>query len=35
MKKRPIYEPPRYMSNQQAAQQLLEVVQTKSNMSKF
>lgn len=33
MKKRPVYEPPRYMTNQQAAQQLLEVVQAKSDIS--
>nr|CAG4648135.1 EOG090X0AVB [Moina brachiata] len=32
MKKRPVYDPPRYMTNQQAAQQLLEVVLSKSDM---
>lgn len=33
MKKRPIYEPPRYMTNQQAAEQLMEIVRSKSEMS--
>ena len=33
MKNRPIFEPPRFMSNQQAAEQLMEVVKTKNNAS--
>nr|CAG4651217.1 EOG090X0AVB [Simocephalus serrulatus] len=31
MKKKPVYEPPRYMSNQQAAEQLMEIVESNEN----
>nr|CAG4646474.1 EOG090X0AVB [Macrothrix elegans] len=31
MKKRPIYEPPRFMTNQQAANQLMEILESRSN----
>lgn len=33
MKNRPIFEPPRFMSNQQAAEQLIQVVNSKDNAS--
>jgi diphthine synthase len=33
MKNRPIFEPPRFMSNQQAAEQLIQVVKSKDNAS--
>ncbi|EFX67483.1 hypothetical protein DAPPUDRAFT_331033 [Daphnia pulex] len=35
MKNRPIFEPPRFMSNQQAAEQLIQVVNSKDNASKL
>ncbi len=33
MKKKPIYEPPRFMTNQQAAEQLMEIIKSKENTS--
>ena len=35
MKNKPIYEPPRFMTNQQAAEQLMEIVKSKENSSKI
>lgn len=35
MKKRPVYEPPRYMTNQQAAEQLIETIKSHEGTSKF